>query len=206
MYSLDMAHCSALHRAETALRRGASEVARRGGVTICFRLNPVVAAALGMLAKAEGRTRTSVVTQAISHYMESFYPTTRKLENQLGLIELLLKSWAVVVRSEVLWADEHVRNNAASKLDEAANEAFKLALYRGGFERGEVGIRIHRLAARISEAKAMQLEKAGREAILETVVIAENDVQGLKSSLAQLSREKQDTQGRAEERLAGESE
>ncbi len=101
----------------------------------------------------------------------------------------------------MLWADEHVRKNAASKLDEAAIEAFKLALYRSGIERIEVRVRIHRLAARISEAKALQLENTSREVILEIAVMAENDVQALKNSLAQATRDREDAEGRSDDRL-----
>ena len=56
----------------------------RSSVNISFRLKPAVAASLDLLAKLEDRTRTEVLTHAIKHYFQSYYPTLRRIDMELN--------------------------------------------------------------------------------------------------------------------------
>lgn len=105
--------------------------ARRRSFNVTFRFAPAIAYALMVLARSEDRTRTQIVSRAIKHYLESYYPDTEKLENQFQTILVSLRVWAAGVRSEALWGDKGVRYDSSNRLDEAFQETLKLALYAG---------------------------------------------------------------------------
>ncbi len=158
--------------------------ARRRSFNITLRLSPAVAYALLVLAKSEDRTRTQVVNRAIKHYLESYYPGTRKLGNQVRTINGSLKMWAAGVRSEALWGDKGVRFDSSNKFDEAFEEALKLALYAGKGMKLEMSLHTYMLASYLAEARALMLQNAERTALLEIALNAEKELESLEGMVA----------------------
>ncbi|MGD0690433.1 MAG: hypothetical protein ABSA50_11810 [Candidatus Bathyarchaeia archaeon] len=158
--------------------------ARRRSFNITLRLRPAVAYALLVLAKSEDRTRTQIVNRAIKHYLESYYPGTQKLENQVRTINVSLKMWAAGVRSEALWGDQGVRFDSSNKLDQAFEEALKLALYAGKGMKIEMNLHTCMLASHLAEARALMLQDAERTALLEIALNAEKELDSLEGMVA----------------------
>lgn len=117
-----------------------------------------MAYALLVLAKSEDRTRTQIVNRTLKLYLESYYPGTRNLGNQVRTIDVNLKMWAAGVRSEALWGDKNVRFDSSKRLDEAFEEALKLALYAGKRMKLEVSIHTYMVASYLAEARALMLQ------------------------------------------------
>jgi predicted DNA-binding protein len=168
--------------------------ARRRSFNITIRMSPTVAYALMVLAKSEDRTRTHIVNRAIKHYLESYYPATKKLANQVRTINLNLKMWAAGVRSEALWGDKGVRFDSSNSLDEAFEEALKLALYAAKRMKLEMSLHTYMLASYLAEARAMMLQGAERTALLEIALNAEKELDSLEEMVAS---GKEDAEGEA---------
>ncbi|MGA2789992.1 MAG: hypothetical protein ABSF00_04390 [Candidatus Bathyarchaeia archaeon] len=158
--------------------------ARRRSFNITLRLSPAIAYTLLVLAKSEDRTRTHIVNRAVKHYLESYYPGTRILRSRVGTINVDLKMWAVGVRSEALWGDKNVRYDSSNKLDEAFEEALKLALYAGKRMKLEMGFHTYMLASHLAEAKALTLQDAERTVLLEIALNAEKELDALEGMVA----------------------
>jgi hypothetical protein len=158
--------------------------ARRRSLNITLRLSPAVAYALLVLAKSEDRTRTHIVNRAIKHYLESYYPGTQRLVNRVRTISLDLKMWAVGVRSEALWGEKNVRFDSSNKLNEAFEEALKLALYAGKGMKLEMSLHTYMLASHLAEARALMLQDAERTALLEIALNAEKELGSLEELVA----------------------
>ncbi len=158
--------------------------ARRRSFNVTFRFRPAIAYALMVLARSEDRTRTQIVSRAIKHYLESYYPDTRKLENQFRTISVNLKMWAAGVRSEALWGDKGVRYDSSNKLNEAFQETLKLALYAGKGLKVEMTIHICMLASYLAEAKALVLQDGERTGLLEIALNAEREIESLRAMAA----------------------
>lgn len=178
-------HSVSVRLAKSAMQNGAPVAkprARRRSFNITLRLSPAIDYALRVLAKSEDRTRTQVVNRAIKHYLESYYPGTRKLENQVRTINGSLKMWAAGVRSEALWGDKNVRFDSSIKLDEAFEEVLKLALYAGKGMKLEMSFHAYMLASYLAEARALMLKDAERTALLEIALYAEKELEGMVAS------------------------
>ncbi len=158
--------------------------ARRRSFNVTFRFAPAVAYALVVLARSEDRTRTQIVSRAIKHYLESYYPDTRRLVNLFRTISVNLKMWAVGVRSEALWGDKGVRYDSSSKLNEAFQETLKLALYAGKGLKVEMTLHIYLLTSYLAQAKALMLRDGERTAILEIALNAEKETESLTTKAA----------------------
>lgn len=164
--------------------RAAKLHARRRPLNITLRLSPAVAYALLVLAKSEDRTRTHIVNRAIKHYLESYYPGAQKLVNQVRTISVCLKMWAVGVRSEALWGDKNVRFDSSNKLNEAFEEALRLALYAGKGMKLEMSLHTYMLASHLAKARALMLQEAERTALLEIALNAEKELDSLEGLVA----------------------
>ena len=99
-------------------------------------------------------------------------------------INVDLKMWAAGVRSEALWGDKNIRFDSSKKLDEAFEEAFKLALYAGKRMKLEMGFHTYMLASHLAEAKALTLQDAERTVLLEIALNAEKELDALKGMVA----------------------
>ena len=150
-----------------------------------------MAHSLSVLARVEDRSRTQIVNRAIKHYLETFYPQTRRLDIQVQLIYGSLIMWIAAVRSELLWTDEQTRTNALSKLAQATEESVKLALYSGPLMDSELRKHTYHLAAHLLELRALQLEEATRPEILELALKAEKEVNALRHLTKQTTGEGQ---------------
>jgi rRNA pseudouridine-1189 N-methylase Emg1 (Nep1/Mra1 family) len=163
-----------------------------------------MAYALLVLAKAEDRTRTQIIYRALKHYLESYYPGNRKLENQVRTIHNNLKMWAIGVRSETLWGDQGVRDNSSSRLNEALAETLKLLLYtlKGGA--AEMKLHACTLASYLTGAEALMLQGEQRTELLELVIKAEKEIESL-TGIAAEERAKEETQKQPPEALESQS-
>lgn len=158
-------------------------------MNISFRLKPVIATSLDLLAKLEDRTRTQVLTRAIKHYFQSYYPTLRRIDMELNAIKIVLSRWNTAVRSEGLWDDEAIRSDALSAFDEAFEGSAKMTLYAGPGLKGGVSLHIYRLTALLLEAKALHLESAPRTAFFDISVRSEREIATLEALAKQLLKD-----------------
>ena len=161
----------------------------RSSVNISFRLKPAVAASLDLLAKLEDRTRTEVLTHALKHYFQSYYPTLRRIDMELHGIKVVLSRWNTAVRAEGLWDDEAIRSDALSAFDEAFEGSARMVLYRGPGVKGAVSLHIYRLNALLLEAKALRLESAPRSAFFDISVRSEREIAALETLAKQLLKD-----------------
>ena len=100
------------------------------------------------------------------------------------MISVDLKMWAAGVRSEALWGDKGVRFDSSKKLDEAFEEALKLALYAGNGMKLEMSLHTYMLASHLAEARALMLQDAERTALLEVALKAERELDSLEGMVA----------------------
>ena len=100
------------------------------------------------------------------------------------MISVDLKMWAAGVRSEALWGDKGVRFDSSKKLDEAFEEALKLALYAGKGMKLEMSLHTYMLASHLAEARALMLQDAERTALLEIALNAEKELDSLEGLVA----------------------